>query len=200
VGGQAALWGVLAANGLQVMALRGMSSYLAAYLRHTDHLSAGATALPLMVAGLGLIAGRLVGGRVAGRASRMALVALALVGGGVGAAVVFTTAMSPWATVRLAGGVSGVLPLSWPVTAVLLTELAGQSRATATGLLAVSHQLGVVGGASLGGVMLALGGFPWVGMCGLVTAVLAAGVILATGPRAVASPMPLSPSSGARGP
>jgi predicted MFS family arabinose efflux permease len=90
--------------------------------------------------------------------------------------------------------------LSWPVTAVLLTELAGQSRATATGLFAVSNQLGVVGGASLGGVMLALGGFPWVGMFCLVTAVMAAGVILAKGPRAVASPLPLSPSSGASGP
>jgi predicted MFS family arabinose efflux permease len=189
VGGQAALWGVLAANGLQVMALRGMSSYLAAYLRHTDHLSAGATALPLIVAGLGLIAGRLVGGRVAGRASRMAVVALALVGGGVGAAVVFTTAMSPWATVRLAGGVSGVLPLSWPVTAVLLTELAGQSRATVTRLCAVSNQLGAVGG-----VLLALGSFPLVGMFCLVTAALAAEVIRGKVRRAVARSMPLSPS------
>ena len=200
VGGQAALWGVLAANGLQVMAFMGMSSYLAAYLMHTYRLSAGATALPLIVAGLGVIAGSLVGGRVAGRASRVAVVALAFVGGGFGAALVFTTDISPWATVLLAFGVSGLLPLSWPVTAVLLTELAGQSRATATGLFAVSNQLGVVGGASLGGVMLALGSFPWVGMFCLVTAVMAAGVILAKGPRAVASPMPLSPSSGASGP
>jgi predicted MFS family arabinose efflux permease len=99
----------------------------------------------------------------------------------------------------LACGVAGLLPLSWPVTAVLLTELAGQSRATATGLFAVSNQLGAVGGASLGGVMLALGGFPWVGIFCLVTAVMAAGVIVAKGPRAVESPMPLSPSSGAVG-
>jgi MFS family permease len=94
----------------------------------------------------------------------------------------------------LAFAVAGLLPLSWPVTAVLLTELVGQSRATATGLFAVSNQLGVVGGASLGGVMLALGSFPWVGIFWLVTAVMAAGVILAKVPRAVASPMPLSPS------
>jgi predicted MFS family arabinose efflux permease len=200
VGGKAALWGVLTANGLQVMAFMGMSGYLAAYLMHTYRLSAGAAALPLTVAGLGLIAGSLVGGRVAGRASRVAVVALAFVGGGIGATLVFTTALSPWVTVLLACAVAGLLPLSWPVTAVLLTELAGQSRATATGLFAVSNQLGAVGGASLGGVMLALGGFPWVGMFCLVTAVLAAGVILATGPKAAASPLPLSPSSRASGP
>jgi predicted MFS family arabinose efflux permease len=200
VGGQAALWGVLTANGLQVMAFMGMSSYLAAYLMHTYGLSAGAAALPLTVAGLGVMAGSLVGGRVAGQASRMVVVALAFVAGGVGAALVFTTTVSPWVTVLVACAVAGLLPLSWPVTAVLLTELAGRSRATATGLFAVSNQLGAVGGASLGGAMLALGGFPWVGMGCLVSAVLAAGVILATGPKAAASPLPLSPSSGASGP
>jgi hypothetical protein len=97
--------------------------------------------------------------------------------------------MSPWATVRLAGGVSGVLPLSWPVTAVLLTELAGQSRATVTRLCTVSNQLGAVGG-----VLLALGSFPLVGMFCLVTAALAAEVIRGKVRRAVARSMPLSPS------
>ena len=194
VGGTAALWCVLAANCLQVMAFMGMSSYLAAYLMHTYRLSAGATALPLTVAGLGVIAGSLVGGRVAGQASRVAVVALAFVGGGFGAALVFTTDISPWVTVLLAFGVAGLLPLSWPVTAVLLTELAGQSRATATGLFAVSNQLGAVGGASLGGVMLALGSFPLVGLFCLVTAVMAAGVIHAKVQQTAEGHRPLVPS------
>jgi DHA1 family inner membrane transport protein len=194
VGVKAAVWFVLAANCLQVMAFMGMSSYLAAYLMHTYRLSAGATALPLTMAGLGVIAGSLVGGRVASQAYRLALVAIAFIGGGLGAALVFTTDISPWVTVMLAFGVASLLPMSWPVTAVLLTELAGQSRATATGLFAVSNQLGAVGGASLGGVMLALGSFPLVGMFGLVTAALAAGVIRGKVHRAVASPVPLSPS------
>jgi predicted MFS family arabinose efflux permease len=194
VGVQAALWFVLAANCLQVMAFMGMSSYLAAYLMHTYRLSAGATALPLIVAGLGVIAGSLVGGRVAGQASRVTVVALAFVAGGCGAALVFMTDISPWVTVLLACSVAGLLPLSWPVTAVLLTELAGQSRATATGLFAVSNQLGAVGGASLGGVMLALGSFPLVGIFCFVTAVLAAGVLRGKVHRAIARPLPLSPS------
>jgi MFS family permease len=122
------------------------------------------------------------------------VVALAFVGGGCGAALVFMTDISPWVTVLLAFGVTGLLPLSWPVTAVLLTELAGQSRATATGLFAVSNQLGAVGGASLGGVLLALGNFPLVGMFCLVTAVLVAGVLRGKVHQAVASSLPLSPS------
>ena len=194
VGVKATLWFVLAANCLQVMAFMGMSSYLAAYLMHTYRLSAGATALPLTVAGCGVIAGSLVGGRVADQAYRMAVVAIAFIGGGLCAALVFTTDISPWVTVMLAFGVASLLPLSWPVSAVLLTELAGQSRATATGLFAVSNQFGAVGGASLGGVMLALGSFPLVGMFCLVTAALAAGVIRGKVHRAVESPIPLSPS------
>jgi predicted MFS family arabinose efflux permease len=177
VGVSAVFWCVLAANCLQVMAFMGMSSYLAPYLMRTYRLSAGETALPLTIAGLGVIAGSLIGGRVAGQGYRLAVVAIAFIGGGLGAALVFTTDISPWVTVMLAFGVAGLLPLSWPVTALLLTELAGQSRATATGLFAVSNQLGAVGGASLGGVMLSLGSFPLVGLFCLGTAAMAAVVI-----------------------
>ena len=59
-------------------------------------------------------------------------------------------------------------------------ELAGRSRTTATGLFALSNQLGVFGGTSLGGLMLALGGFPLVGLFCLVVAMLAAVVIRLT--------------------
>jgi predicted MFS family arabinose efflux permease len=177
VGTKVVFWFVLMANCLQVMAFVGMSSYLAAYLMRAYQMSVGETALPLTLAGLGVIAGSLVGGRVAGQAHRLVVVTVAFVGGGLGAALVFTTAISPWATVVLACGVAGLLLLSWPVTAVLLMELAGQSRATATGLGAVSNQLGAVGGASLGGLMLSLGSFPVVGLFCLVTAVIAAAVV-----------------------
>src|SRR5215510_12663881 len=140
VGVTGGLWWVLAANCLQVMAFMGMSSYLASYLMRTYRMSPGETALPLIIAGLGVIAGGLLGGRVAGQAYRLAAVACAFLGGGLGAVLVFATAISPWATVVVAFGVAGLLLLSWPVTAVLLTELVGQSRATATGLFVVSNQ------------------------------------------------------------
>ncbi len=67
--------------------------------------------------------------------------------------------------------------MSWPVTSVLLIELAGRSRATALGMFAVSNQAGTVVGTSLGGLMLALGGFPLVGVFCLGAAVIAAVVV-----------------------
>ena len=194
VGSTTRLWWVLAANGLQVMAFMGMSSYLAPYLMHTYQMSAGETALPLMIAGLGVLTGGLLGGRVAGQAYRLEAVAGAFVGGGLGAALVFTTAISPWATVGLAFGVAGLLLLSWPVTAVLLTEHAGPSCATATGLFAMSNQVGAVGGASLGGALLALGSFPLVSLLCLGAATTAAVVIHAKVQQTAEGHRPLVPS------
>jgi predicted MFS family arabinose efflux permease len=174
---QQGFWPLLVANGLQVMAYIGMSSYLAAYLSQTYGMNAGETAVPLSLAGLGVIAGSLVGGRVADRRDRTSVVAGAFLGGGLAAVLAFTLSVSPWLTVILAFAVSGLLLLSWPVAAVMVTDLAGGSRATATGLFAVSNQMGILGGASLGGVMLALGWFPLVGMFCLAMATVAAGIM-----------------------
>ena len=174
---QRGFWYILIANGLQTMAYIGMSGYLAAYLIQSYGMDAGDTALPLSLAGLGVIAGSLVGGRVADRSDRASVLACTFLGGGFAAALVFMIPFSPWLTVVLAFAVSGLLLLAWPVVAVMLTDLAGDSRATATGLFAVSNQMGVLGGASLGGVMLSLGHFPFVGIFCLAMAALAAGIM-----------------------
>jgi predicted MFS family arabinose efflux permease len=170
-------WYVLAANALQQMVYTVMAAYLAAYLMQTYHLPARATALPLCVAGVGVIVGGFLGGRIADHRRRLAWFALACWGSGFLAALVFMAQASPWSTVALAFGATALARISFAVTPTLLLELAGGSRATATGLFAVSNQLGIFGGASLGGLMLALGGFPWVGLCCLGGAVLAAVVI-----------------------
>ena len=59
----------------------------------------------------------------------------------------------------------------------LIMELAGQSRATASGMFGTSNQLGGVLGASAGGLMLSLGGFPAVGLFCLAATGLSAAVI-----------------------
>ncbi len=98
-------------------------------------------------------------------------------GSGLLAAVVFTARVSPWATVALACGTAGLARISSAVTPTLLLELAGNSRTTATGLFAVSNQIGAFGGPAIGGLMLALGGFPRVGLFCLGVSVIAAMVI-----------------------
>jgi MFS transporter, DHA1 family, inner membrane transport protein len=177
VGAHAMFWYVLIANALQQMAAFGMFSYLAAYLMQTYHMPAGDTALPLALAGIGVILGGFVGGRVADQRDRLVWFTMSCLGSGLLAALVFTVRVSPWATVVLALGVAGLSRISSGVTPILLLEWAGKSRSTATGLFAVSNQMGVFGGAALGGLMLALGGFSWVGLFGLGVSVSAAVVL-----------------------
>ena len=64
-----------------------------------------------------------------------------------------------------------------PVTWALMAELAGESRATANGVLATSNQLVATIGASVGGLVLTFGGFSSVGLLCLGAAIMAALVI-----------------------
>jgi MFS transporter, DHA1 family, inner membrane transport protein len=177
VGAQGTVWSMLAANALQQMVLFGLFSYLAAHLMHTSQMTAGDIVLPLALAGGGQIAGGILGGRVADHRHRLTWFGLACLGSGVLAASAFTVDGSPWATVALAGGAAGLARVSSVVTPTVMLEQAGRSRTTATGMFAVSNQLGAFGGASLGGLMLALGGFPLMGLFCLGVAVIAAVVI-----------------------
>jgi DHA1 family inner membrane transport protein len=177
VGAQATFWYVLAVNALQQMVFVGMFSYLAAHLMQTYHLPAGDTAFPLALAGGGVIVGGFLGGRVADHPRRVAWFTLSCLGGGLLAALVFVTSVSPWVTVALACGAAGCVRISSAVTPTLLMEWAGRSRTTATGLFAVSNQLGGFGGPAGGGFVLALGGFPMVGLLWLGVSVIAAVII-----------------------
>jgi predicted MFS family arabinose efflux permease len=179
-GTQGMFWWVLIANALEQMAFFGLLSYLAAHLMQSYHLPAGDTALPLALVGGGVVVGGFLGGRVADHRYRLLFCALSCVGSGLPAALVFTAELSPWTLVALACGAASLARISSVVVPTVLLELAGGSRTTATGLFALSNQLGVFGGTSLGGLMLALGGFPLVGLFCLVVAMLAAVVIRLT--------------------
>jgi len=65
VGSNATVWYVLTANALLQMAFLGVFSYLAANLIQTYGMTVGETVLPLALAGLVVIAGGLIGGRIA---------------------------------------------------------------------------------------------------------------------------------------
>jgi predicted MFS family arabinose efflux permease len=64
------------------------------------------------------------------------------------------------------------------VVITLSTEVSGQSRATGIGILGVSNQSGGIGGAALGGILLASIGFPGVGYLCLGAAVFSALIIV----------------------
>jgi predicted MFS family arabinose efflux permease len=172
------IWYVLAANVCYQVAALGIFTYLAANLRHTYGMTARETVVPLALVGMGAMAGSLIGGRVAGHARRLMIAATALCAGGVVGGAAFMVPAASWVAILLSCAGVLLLTIFEPVTWTLAAEFAGDSRATANGLLATSNQLGAIGGASAGGLVLALGGFPLVGVFCLGSAIASAAVVI----------------------
>ena len=154
---------VLAVNLAQRIAYMALFSYLAAYLIDAYGMSVGGVAIPLAFVGMGTVAGSYIGGPVANRKDRMALIAGTALTGGAAAVLLFSIDVPLWAAVAVATGAIALLSVGWPVMIMFSTEVSSQSRATGVGLLGLSNQSGAVGGSALGGVLLAASGFPGVG-------------------------------------
>jgi DHA1 family inner membrane transport protein len=154
---------IIATNFAQRVAFMGLFSYLATYLIDDHGMSVGATALPLGLVGIGTVVGSYIGGNVAGRGDRMPLIAACALVAGVASALLFVLDVPVWAVVALAAGAGGFLSISWTVLINAITEASSTSRATGVGLLGISNQTGAVGGAALGGLLLAAVGFPGIG-------------------------------------
>jgi predicted MFS family arabinose efflux permease len=181
VGRNKGLWLVLLANFFYQTAALGIFTYLVAFLVRTYGMTQGEAALPLGVVGAGAVSGSLLGGYVAGRKRRLNWAAFVLLLGGLSIGVAFSTGLRPWMAIMLCSAGALLLTVFEPVTWVLTAELAGESRATANGLLATSNQLGFIGGASVGGLMLSVGGYPLVGCFFLGAAIAAAVVVIGIG-------------------
>ena len=181
VGRNTGLWLVLLANFFYQTAALGIFTYLVAFLVRTYGMTQGDAALPLGVVGAGAISGSLLGGYVAGRKRRLSWAAFVLLLGGLSIGLAFSTGLRPWMAIMLCSAGALLLTTFEPVTWVLTAELAGESRATANGLLATSNQLGFIGGASVGGLMLSVGGYPLLGFFFLGAAIAAAVVVIGIG-------------------
>ncbi|PKB66598.1 MAG: hypothetical protein BZY81_06805 [SAR202 cluster bacterium Io17-Chloro-G4] len=167
----------LAVNFAQRVAYMALVGYFAAYLIDVYGMTVGAVALPLAFVGVGTVVGSYLGGPVANRDDRMPVIAAAAVAGGVAALVLFLIEAPVWANVAIATAAALLLSVGWPVLISFSTEVSSQSRATGVGLLGASNQSGGVGGAALGGVLLAAIGFPGVGYLCLGAAAFSAVVI-----------------------
>ena len=169
---------ILAANLAQRIAYMAIFSYLATYLIDDYGVSVSAVAIPLAVVGIGGVVGSYIGGTVATRPDRMSLIAASAMGGGVAAATLFSVDLPVWAVVAIATVSIALLSLPWTVMIAVCTEISGNSRATGVGLIGVSNQTGAVGGAALGGLLLAVSGFPGIGYLCLGAVVFSAVVIV----------------------
>jgi len=177
IGRQSAPWYVLIANATQQMALFGLMTYFAAHMMESYGWDEASTAPALALLGVGAVIGSFAGGFIAGRARRLDWLAAISLSGGVVAGLLFALGASAWIVVAMAFVASLLVSVSMPVLMTLIMHLAGQSRGTAGGMFSTSNQFGGVVGASAGGLLLSLGGFPAVGLLCLVATVLSASVL-----------------------
>ena len=168
----------LTVNFAQRIAYYALFSYLATYLIDTYDMNVGAVALPMAFVGIGTVTGTYIGGPVANRKDRMPLIAALAVAGGAASLLLLTIDVPLWAAMAIATGAIALLSVGFPVLLTFSTEVSGQSRATGVGLLGFSNQSGGVGGAAMGGALLAASGFPGVGYLCLGTVAFAALVIV----------------------
>ena len=177
IGRQSAPWYVLIANATQQMALLGLMTYFAAYMIESYGWDEASTAPGLALLGVGAVIGSFAGGFIAGRARSLDWLAAISLAGGAATGLLFALDAHAWIVVAMAFVASVLASVSMPVLMTLIMHLAGQSRGTAGGMFSTSNQAGGVVGASAGGLMLSLGGYPAVGLLCLVAAVLSASVV-----------------------
>nr|ABZ06042.1 putative sugar (and other) transporter [uncultured marine microorganism HF4000_005H07] len=177
IGRQSAPWYVLIANFTQQVALFGLITYFAAHMMESYGWDEASTAPGLALLGVGAVIGSFAGGVIAGRARRLDWLAAISLASGVLTGLLFALGASAWIVVATAFVASVLVSVSMPILMTLIMHLAGQSRGTAGGMFITSSQAGGVVGASAGGLMLSLGGFPAVGLLYLIAAVLSASVI-----------------------
>ena len=172
------LWFLFSTNVSQRMVFTAVLSYLAAYLTEEYGMSVEDTVLPLVLVGLGAVAGAFIGGAVSGRPHRLRATMFCFLVGGIASVILFSTGISEWLVIILAFGVACFFSVCWPILTTRLTELAETSTATALGFWATSNQLGAIGGSAIGGLALALGGFSMIGVACLIAAVLATTILV----------------------
>ena len=97
--------------------------------------------------------------------------------GGLAALLFFSVDINVWGAVGVALVGVTFISIGWPTFLAISAEISGSSQATAVGMLGASNQLGGVGGAALGGAVLALGGFSTVGFFCLIVTLLSATVL-----------------------
>jgi len=177
IGRQSAPWYVLIANATQQAALIGLMTYFAAYMIESYAWDEAKTAPGLALLGVGAVIGSFIGGVIAGWARRLEWLAVICLAGGAVTGLLFALDVHAWIVVAVAFVASVLVSVSMPVLTTLIMHLAGQSRGTAGGMFTTSSQTGGVVGASAGGLMLSLGGYPTVGLLCLVATVLSASVL-----------------------
>jgi MFS transporter, DHA1 family, inner membrane transport protein len=172
------LYGAVALNAVSV---GGLLTYLGAFLGEQLGLGTGQVGIAYTVAGTGFFLGSLAAGGRLGRVRPRRLAGWSYVAAGLALCPTFAAPVGPAAVVALlvvqafAAGVAAVA-----LAALLLGETPG-GAATTMALNGSLFNLGTAGGGALGGLLLAAGGYPALGLGLPVFGVAAALLVLRSG-------------------
>ena len=177
IGRRSAPWYVFIANAAQQTVLLGLTTYFAAYMIESYGWNEATTAPGLAMLGVGAVIGSFAGGFIAGRARAFDWLGAISLSGGLVTGLLFALEASTWLVLTMAFFASALVSIAMPVMMTLMMHLAGESRGTAGGMFSTSNQIGGVVGASAGGLMLSLGGFPALGLLYLFATALFVSIV-----------------------
>ena len=172
------IWDLSIANFCNRFAFFAFNTYFAAYLIEQYGLSTSQTALPIAIAGIGVIVASAGGGYLADTKYRIWVMPAGTAIGGALAFVLF--GVGPHLAVTVALGLLLTTATSAPFTAFItfLSIIGGQRRrGTAQSIPSLSNQTGTTLGPVLGGLALAIGGYSAVGLI----CAIASGIALLVG-------------------
>ena len=177
IGRRSAPWYVFIANAAQQTVLLGLTTYFAAYMIENYGWNEATTAPGLAVLGVGAVIGSFAGGFIAGRARAFEWLGAISLSGGLVTGLLFALDADTWLVITMAFFASVLVSVAMPAMTTLVMHLAGESRGTAVGMFSASNQIGGVVGASAGGLMLSLGGFPALGLLYLFATALFVSIV-----------------------
>lgn len=156
------------------IAFWGVLTYMVTYLIETYGISTGASAIPVFITATSQGVGSYSGAFITKRNNRGILLAIIMAAGGACGLVFFAFPLGLWPSVALASVGTGLLSVTFPAMIAMSTEVSGASRATGVGLMGLTNQLGLVGGAAIGGLLLANVGYGGIGYMSLALGVISA--------------------------
>ena len=163
---------LLAANFLSRIPHSMLVTYIAAYMITRYDLTLAKIALPIAIIALGGPPAGILGGQIADRPGALIRSATGLMIGGVLSLAIFTFGPTLWISVSFGVLLIISLQLPLPLTLKLFMEASKESRGSIVGVFSLSNQLGIISGAGLGGLALAVIGFAGLGYLGLIASLV----------------------------
>jgi DHA1 family inner membrane transport protein len=138
-------------------------SYLAAFLIQNYSLSLGQVAPLILYIAIGQLLGNFLGGAMADRFDRYNICAVTQFLTGLTAIALTLITGNIWLSVFLGAIFSGLFNTNRPVFASINASLSSSLRGTIMGMMALSNQLGRATGTMVGGLVLGLAGYKYMG-------------------------------------